>query len=466
MKVCLIIPDGVGVRNYLYSDLIPNLINNNAEVVIWHSLDKTILREIEQLHNIKPLTSIDFVKFTEPTKIRLWREAISYARLILNVAKTKNKTILSNWNKKNNNLKRKILYSIAKLLGSFWVSEERILKEEKRLFSFSKSSTAYNFVREQLLEIKPDFIFCTHQRIPEGMPIMLAAQDLGIQSSTAIFSWDNLPKARLPFRTDMYFVWSDYMRKELRYYYPEVKDEQIFVTGTPQFDFYKKSELIVSREEFAKKYKLNKDKSWVLFSGDDKTTSPYDSHYLNDVAEALSMDSSIELLFRQVPVETVERYKKVLNKFLYIKHIPPRWNNGSFWTMNFPKFEDVKLLVNLAYHCNTVINIGSTMALDFAVFNRPALYINYDFPFAKNWSVKTIYNFQHFETLKGIDAVGWINKKSDILNCVQQSIKFPNTVGSERLIWLERVTGFSLDLSSDFISKIILKSNAHLLSNS
>ena len=38
-KVLFIIPDGVGIRNYLYSDIITNL-KDKAEIVFWSSLPK------------------------------------------------------------------------------------------------------------------------------------------------------------------------------------------------------------------------------------------------------------------------------------------------------------------------------------------------------------------------------------------------------------------------------------------
>jgi hypothetical protein len=41
------------------------------------------------------------------------------------------------------------------------------------------------------------------------MPICIAAKELNIPVITAIYSWDNLPKARLAVQADKYIVWSD-----------------------------------------------------------------------------------------------------------------------------------------------------------------------------------------------------------------------------------------------------------------
>jgi hypothetical protein len=50
MKVCLLIPDGIGIRNYLYSDVIPLLCESNFDVAVWHSLDPSVMLEAERLN--------------------------------------------------------------------------------------------------------------------------------------------------------------------------------------------------------------------------------------------------------------------------------------------------------------------------------------------------------------------------------------------------------------------------------
>ena len=65
---------------------------------------------------------------------------------------------------------------------------------------------------------------------------MLAARDLNIPTAVFIFSWDNLPKGMLVVEADYYFVWSTHMKNELLYYYSNIKESQIRITGSPQFE--------------------------------------------------------------------------------------------------------------------------------------------------------------------------------------------------------------------------------------
>jgi hypothetical protein len=172
------------------------------------------------------------------------------------------------------------------------------------------------------------------------------------------------------------------------------------------------------------------------------------------VADSLESEENIELLFRQVPVETTSRYDEVLNT-KSVKHIPPLWKESENWMGFVPTHEDIALLANLSYLCIAVINIGSSVALEFAVYDNIGLYINYDQPKAVGWSVDTIYNFQHFKTMNGLDAVGWVNSKSDILKKIRMVIDAPDKIARDRKAWLQVVTGFD---SSRSATKLIANS--------
>ena len=72
---------------------------------------------------------------------------------------------------------------------------------------------------------------------------------------------------------------------------------------------------------------------------------------------------------------------KIISKYPdLIKQAPPLWNfePNSSWTTIYPLPEDVKLLVSTAYYSDVVVNLGSTMAFDFGMFDKPCAYINYD----------------------------------------------------------------------------------------
>ncbi len=459
-KILFLVPDGVGIRNYLYSDIIKNLKYKN-EICIWSPLPAEAFNDVEKLHEIK--LNYQFLKlYPEGFLTRVLRESATFDRLILNSKKTNNPTILSNWNYNPKTFKQKLLNFIAQKIGD-WASknENRILKLEAKAKTNWDAKIINNYI-QKLKNLNPTSIFITHQRVAALMPICIAAKELGIPVVTAIYSWDNLPKARLAVEADKYLVWSNYMKEEMQLYYPEIDPSKVVVTGTPQFEFYTQKNRIVSRENFAKNNKLNPNKKWICFSGDDAKTSPYDPMYLEDLAKSISKMNEVDkplIIFRRCPVDYSNRYNTILNKYNdIIIAINPLWNipkEGQNWGYVFPKYEDINLQVNLAFHCELVVNLGSTMAHDFAIYNKPCFYLNYNPVINKNWSVEMIYKFQHFRTMKNLEAVGWLNSKEEIKNQLNKVLKDNVNIASDKTKWLQVVTKQPLNESSQLIAKEI-----------
>jgi hypothetical protein len=458
-KVLFLIPDGVGIRNYLYSNVL-NYVKQDAAIAIWSNLPEKAFTKVKELHAI----NIEYKNLKlnpESLLTRLFKEAATYGRLLSNSKKVSNITVLNNWRKENKNFKLRQLYSLAEKMG-MWSSKKysRILSLEEKAQKYWKRSIIESY-KKDLGILNPTSIFITHQRVSSLMPVCIAAKELGIPVITAIYSWDNLPKGRLAVQADKYIVWSDYMKDEMKIYYPEINQEKVLVTGTPQFEFYFKKQLLLSKNDFAQKFGLDSTKTWICFSGDDTLTSPNDQMYLRDVASALGKNSKlseIQIIFRRCPVDFSARYDDVLKDSKSIVSINPEWyTSASGWNSFFPKFSDVSLLVNTASHCALVINVGSTMSHDFAVLNKPCLYINYNIKNQNlDWSTDTIYKFQHFRTMQNLEAVGWLNSSEEIGEKIIKALENPAAVGKDRKKWLEKIVQHPLQESSKNIANVLL----------
>ncbi|WP_431158304.1 hypothetical protein [Winogradskyella poriferorum] len=455
--VVIIVPDGVGIKNYLYSDLLKHL-GTSCKITIWSPLGESAFSEVRQRHsNIN--INYKFLKIhKEPILTRLYREASTYARLNYFANKTKNETLLLNWRKPKSNFKLKLLYELAEFIGNKAKSDYQKIKSLEHKSKSKWTKAIIDFYKSELVELRADHLFITHQRVAGLMPISLASKSLGIKSTSAIFSWDNLPKARLCVETDSYALWSDWMKNDMNLFYPDIEEHQLKIAGTPQFEFYKDEGQIKSREEFAKTYGLNPNKTWVCFSGDDELTSPYDPQYLRDVAETVSLNfENVQLIFRRCPVDFSDRYDAVLSDFKdIIIAIDPKWHTESgSWVGYFSKIEDIDLQVNLAHHCAGVINLGSTMALDFASLNKLCCYLNYDTSNDANWSTKFIYKYHHFGTLENLNPVGWINSKEEIQSALETLIKGDEKIVSDSKKWMERIVLFPIEKNSEELAKIL-----------
>ncbi|WP_396157175.1 UDP-glycosyltransferase [Flavobacterium sp.] len=428
MKIFILLPDGVGLRNFSFTNFHKIGIQKGFDITFWNNT----------LFNLNEL-GFNEVRFKNPKThplTDLLKNAQIQIELNLNVKKSKD-TIYNHYRFpfSYKTIKASLKSTCVNWL-IFWNNSEKGLERIRINIAKQERKTKLYFDSLEALKIeKPDFIFCTNQRRMLAVAPLLAAQDLGIPTATFIFSWDNLPKATKIIETDFYFVWSNHMEKELLYYYPHITKNQIKVTGTPQFEPHFDKDFLMSKEVFFETNKLDVNKRYICFSGDDITTSPNDPSYLETIAKAViklnNKGFNLGVVFRKCPVDFSNRFDEVLLKYNdTITSINPIWEKkGEEWHAILPTKDDLVLQMNTIYHSELVINLGSSMVFDYVAFNKPCCYINYEVKNDKvpHWSVNTIYKFIHFRSMPSKESVFWINKEDEMEGVIQNIISNDST---------------------------------------
>ncbi|MES1242681.1 MAG: hypothetical protein ABUT39_13785 [Acidobacteriota bacterium] len=444
MKVVLVVPDGVGIRNFLYTRFL-DLLAAEAEVVAWHVLPEHVLATQEgRAVRFEPLPYV-----REGLAARVFRQAKIYSQLHWRYEEDAAEVMLRFRRPSGGALARTVGHA-AHLLGRLAPTPEGAAWLD-RSHASSVSGGVGNgdlapfegFLRRE----KPDAVFCTHQRASRAVPALLAARRLGIPTATFIYSWDNLPKGRMAVHADHFLVWSDAMRSELLLYYPEIDPGRVHVVGTPQFEPHLDPRLAVPRDEFLGGLGLDPARPVVCFSGDDEMTSPFDPAYLSDLA---SLSDPPQILFRRAPTDVSGRYSEVLARFPEIAVCDPAWRAGEGdWTQVAPLPEDLGLLANVARHCDAVVNLGSTMGLDFALFDKPAVYVAYNPPGCGDWDVMDLYRLPHFRCVHRLQPVLWARSAGDLGGQVRRALSNPAEKSEARGRWLREVVAFPPDRASE-----------------
>ncbi len=450
-KVMLFVPDGTGIKNYLYSNTFKNV---KTDLCLAHNFNSKTVSEIKE--HVAITSEIVIPEYSEGIKEKYYRELIHKCRIDSNMELFDNPTIQKFYKPKKSNWKTKAFYTAIEMVAKKKQSYSSILALEARYQDIIRMNPFYKKVKTALEKEKPEVLFCTHQRAINTPCLFAAAKDLGITTITVIYSWDNIPKARLALRADQYLVWSQLMQEELLLAYPEIDASQIHITGSPQFEFYLDSKNIIARDSFYRNYKLDENRKLICFSGDDVRTSPDDPMYLRDLAEQLTKagkECEYQIVFRRCPVDVSGRYQEVIAAYPeLIVEMPPLWNvDGVLWSAVYPTYEDVNLLVSLAYYCHVVVNVGSTMAFDFGMFNKPCIFINYNQDSHHNWSTETIYNYQHFKSMPSLNAVHWWNEKEAIISVLEATVSSKETTIQK---WQQKILNHSNDASTR-IKKVI-----------
>ncbi|WP_139958078.1 UDP-glycosyltransferase [Flavicella sediminum] len=453
-KVFVFLPDGVGLRNFAYTKFPKFGLENNIDTVYWNNtgFDLTTLGLNEiKIENSKtaPLSDI-------------YKRAKIIIELKQNYKKTNDKVYFSYlFPQSYASLKSALKTFLVNLLVFLCNSKKGLAFLNKQMFATERTTDYYKESKATLVKEKPSLIFLTNQRPLSAIAPLLAAQDLGIRTATFIYSWDNLPKGMMVVKSDCYFVWSEHMKEELKFYYPEVQDDQIYIVGTPQFEMHYQSELLIPKEEFYKTYNLTPDKKYICFSGDDITTSPNDEYYLEDVAKAVvalnKKGNNIGIIYRKCPVDFTDRHKYIYEEYKnVITLIDPLWDNlGNSWNRVMPTKKDMNLLASTVHYTNLVINVGSSMAFDYAAQNKPCAFLNYDTEKTNDsvWKMDKIYKFVHFQSMPSKDAVLWINAKEDIESVIMQGLQ--EVKMKDALDWYVKICGKHPENSSKVIWKTI-----------
>lgn len=456
-KIFVFFPDGVGLRNFAFTKFKELGEQKGYHIVYWNNTVFSLKEELDydevkiEQHKINRLTPIY-------CRIRKHIE--------LNVSQKKFKDDVYPTYKfpfSYTGIKNTLITLFSKLLIGFNSSEKGIIRIRKRINNLERSTEKYLYCKAQLQEHKPDLVFCTTQRATQSISALLAAKDLGIPTVAFVYSWDNVPKAMQVVETDYYFVWSDLMKAEVLKYYPFVKESQVIVTGTPQFEPHYDNSLLLSRADFFIQNNLDLDKKYICYSGDDETTSPLDQYYLEDLAHVVrslnSKGENLGIIYRKCPVDTTNRYNSVLqsNKDI-IAVIDPLWKPmGKQWNEILPTKEDLGLLYNICAHSEFVTNVCSSTVFDFVAHEKPCIYFNYEQPQLKK-GIRDIgqnYNYVHFRSMPSTEAAVFCTDKKQLEYLVNQIIQEKLSNVPEGKKWYEIVAGRTPKQASDNIWKSI-----------
>lgn len=442
-KLAIVITDGVGFRNFIMSDFMMEASQEFEEVIIYSGLPISAFPVFIQT-NIKVKELEVFEEQNITWFFRKWKEVAhlqkhdSYYGMKDNLVTGYPTT----------NSARSMLVKIIYFFTRFFYSNKSILLTEKLQFlSFSNNKTTKTYLR-LLKEDQPNLVFFTHQRPPFVAPFLYAAQQLKIPTSTFIFSWDNLAsKGRMMGTFDSYFVWSDLMKKELLFFYPNTKDENVNVVGTPQFEPYVMLKYETTIEKFHAKFHLDENSKIICYSCADISIGKNDPIVISAIANAIrnkQIKEKVQLLVRTSPAEDDARFKEIRDAFPEILWNVPKWiltreNHAETWSQRVPREEDIVDLRAILQNVDLNINMCSTMSLDFMLFDKPV--INTVFGNTKNglYNDQRFLNFDHYKKVVESGSVSIAKNKVELIVQINEALNNPNqkTLQRKEMIHLQ-----------------------------
>lgn len=444
MTLVLLLPDGVGVRNFLLGRFARAAVERGP-VAVLHVIPEALVGDYAAPFGAAvswhPLLPFDAGRLAETLG-----SALGYAHMHWGGTRAMRRRLATP--ARAPSLGRWAMTRTARALGRAVATPEGIAWLARRHQALAASAPAVAHYRRQFQSLRPGFVLASHQRPLEVLAPVLAARELGIPTATFVFSWDNLTsKGRILAPFDHYLVWSPLMRDELLRFYPGVPPEHVHVVGTPQFEPYADESLRWTREEFCARVGLDPARRVICYSGGDAGTCPDDAAHVRlllDLIRAGRIPGSPQLLLRPSPVDDGRRYAEVRARYPELIYCPPAWRHPEpgRWSRALPTAHDIPLLANLTRHCDVNVNVASTMTLDFALHDRPVVNVAFDMaqppPLgAPVWEL--YYQFEHYRPVMALRAARAARSPEELVEHLSAYLADPalDREGRRRLVEMQ-----------------------------
>ncbi len=461
-KLGFVITDGVGFRNFILSDFIFEAQKQFSEVIIYTCIPQECFDEFNFTCRI-----VELPEFKEKFPTWFFRKTKEVAHLQKfadnNFGIADNLQANMSKVKSTRGFATRLIFKLTK----YFHSEKNILCYNKlQQYTYKNYSVTKEFYN--LLHVDSvDILFFTHQRPPFIAPIIYQAEKLGIKTVAFIFSWDNLAsKGRMSGNFDYYFVWSDLMKQELLLFYESVKDYNIEIVGTPQFEPYILDTYKTTKEEFYAKFNLNLNLKTLCFSCGDISTSKNDELYIETIANFIrenQLTEKVNFIVRTSPAENGEvRFENLINKFDFISWNFPKWKlarnvHQELWTQRIPMVEDLVDLRGLLEHSTIFINMLSTMSLDALNFDKTV--INPAFGSSKNelYDDQRFLHYKHIQHVVESKATAIVTDEIEFLNAINEALENPGIRKEQQHNLIQLEIGRPLEGTSKRIVDMLLK---------
>lgn len=402
----LTIVDGFHYRYLVQTGIFDHLLKASGKVVVCATepvLDVLRARGDEQLVLIK----LAQPKTTRKTAAHLFLRSCASRRLsdTLNIKGEQQRT-QAPWR-----------YRLRRWLGA--MVEVTGVDPSRSLESAWYDETVDHLLREHTISL---VVLSTPGQKLEDLPYLEAARRQGIRTISPVYSWDNLT-AKGPFviPPDQLVVWNEVMKREACHFHGYAPKD-VFVGGVPVFDPYveirKESASPSSRRDFLTRLGLDPAKRLITL-----TTIPpvYYGPSHRDLAVMLKgwMASGqlrdVSLLIRPHPMDSTE-YRDLVGPDVVLDSYgsepnadPRRWK---------PTEDNTRHLGRTMAFSDVVINIASTITVDAACFDTPAINIAFDIkPRGDEYagSVARYYRYTHYRLVVETGAAALVNSPEALL---------------------------------------------------
>jgi len=429
--VFVTLPIGLSVRNILFTGVLDRLVSRGDVRVV-------AITAIPNLADIyrRPDDNLIF-EVLPPRRRRTITGLLNYV-LNLRFNHLNDDPALTSIKEKRKWLKliRPRQYLFESLLSQPLPKNKTLYRWLSQVHQWRATSSAA--VRELFDKYQPSLMFATYPTAMDEFDFLKFARDEGITTVGLIHSWDVLTtEGQIVVPLDHYFVWNQVMRTELNVIHG-VPEEQISVTGIPQFDCYAETIPQNGREEFLRQQGLDPEKRTVLYATSAGGLTPEEPEILANLVSAINAENpgGVQFLVRIHQQDDVGRYAFISDA--NVKYQVPGVHMKNLVDWRLMDKGDLDLLRDTLAFSDVVVNSASTISIDAIALDKPVVNIAFDLHEQDYYrSVRRIFNTIHFQLVVKSEASKLAGSIDELANLTQRYLANPDLEREQRAAFAE-----------------------------
>jgi hypothetical protein len=284
---------------------------------------------------------------------------------------------------------------------------------------------------------KPDLLITATPgfKIPD-IPLLKRAKKERVKIICPVLSWDNLTsKGYMNPRPDKLIVWNEIMKEEAIIFH-NFKEENIYVSGVPQFDIYWGNNNFSSRHMFFKKMGLDINKKLLTLTSSPSRTYSHFDDIIQIILDAIKMNKFLfpyQLLVRLHPQDDRSRYDKFKSTNDLVVDYPGKYSTNIDWN---PDRQDMIHLMETMKYSNVVINVASTTTIDSCIFDTPVINIGFDGYKNHPYVISCLryYDYTHYKNITKSKGVRIAKNPQELIDLINLYLKNPQLDSNKRAL--------------------------------
>lgn len=327
-----------------------------------------------------------------------------------------------------------------------------------RFLETSLFKETHGAIQELFDKHKPDLVFSTSITSKIDNKIMKEARRRGITTIAMPKSWDNVTKMYLRFVPD-YFIVQNNILKERLSTLQDFPEKRVFVSGFPQFDWYRRPGIIRSREDHFKKLGLDPALPMIFFGSqgqwfkDDYRIAEYIYSWIQNHEFVKDSQLLVRPHYTNVRTTPLRRFKgRPLVALDETFKISEAFSDN--WDPTEPEIID---FVNTLYHSDVVVIILSTIALDAACFDKPIINAAFGAKYRNGKDITPeMKSTEHYQWVLKTNATSVAHTPEELKSFINAALMNPDEKKEQRKVLRENVCYMVDGKASERIAHVLL----------